>query len=172
MLSSQPIRPASEPALGGSPDPGRHEVVMTQGMHNEPAPSGYSVAAHRLGVAPGGSERGAGGRHKVQTLIVRATCPLRPLHTRGSDRRAGLRLTRRSGQRLSTAPRPTGIPFAPAAVLQPGVSLMTSACGEGQFLPAAASQAKLTGPHPGTTTTTWTQRSVHLSGACGLPSGP
>ena len=61
------------------------------------------MPAHRLGVASGGSEGGVAGRHKVQTLIIRATCPLRLLRTRGSDRRAELRLTLGSGQPLSTA---------------------------------------------------------------------
>jgi hypothetical protein len=41
-------------------------------------------------------------------VIIRALCPLKLLRTRGSDRRAELRLTRGSGQRLSTARRPTG----------------------------------------------------------------
>jgi hypothetical protein len=44
----------------------------------------------------------------VQTFIIRATGPLKLLRTRGSDRRAELRLTRGSGQPLSTARRPTG----------------------------------------------------------------
>lgn len=56
------------------------------------------------------------GRHKVPTLIIGATCLLRLLRTRGSDRRAELRLTRGSGQPLSTARWSTG--KSPASALR------------------------------------------------------
>ncbi len=49
-----------------------------------------------------------------------ATCPLRLLRTRGSDRRAELRLTHGSGQPLSTARWPTG--KSPARALKIGHS--------------------------------------------------
>jgi hypothetical protein len=97
-------------------------------MHNEPEttrlmrmgdPRWVSGARTSLGRGPwqqGGRRR---GRHKVQTFI-RATCPLKLLRTRGSDRRAELRLTRGSGQPLSTARRPTG--KSPARELRIGHS--------------------------------------------------
>jgi len=56
----------------------------------------------------------------VQTFIHRATGPLKLLRTRGSDQRVELRLTRGSGQRLSTARRPTG--KSPARELRIGHS--------------------------------------------------
>jgi hypothetical protein len=65
----------------------------------------------------------------VQTFIIRATCPLKLLRTRGSDRRAELRLSRGSGQPLSTARRPTG--KSPARELRIGHS-------QGLGLPASA----------------------------------
>jgi hypothetical protein len=48
---------------------------------------GIRLPAHRPGVAPGSSEGGIGGWRRVKTFIIRATCPLKLLRTRGSDRR-------------------------------------------------------------------------------------
>jgi hypothetical protein len=78
------------------------------------------VPAPRLGVASGGSKSGVAGRHKVPTLIIRATCPVRLLRSRGSDRRTELQLIHGSGQPLSTARWPTG--KSPARALRIGHS--------------------------------------------------
>ena len=78
-----------------------------------------SGARTSLGRGPWQQRGRRRGRHKVQTFI-RATCPLKLLRTRGSDRRAELRLTRGSGQPLSTARRPTG--KSPARELRIGHS--------------------------------------------------
>ena len=97
-------------------------------MHNEPEttrlmlrgdPRSVSGARTSLGRGPWQQRGRRRGRHKVQTFI-RATCPLKLLRTRGSDQRAELRLTRGSGQPLSTARRPTG--KSPARELRIGHS--------------------------------------------------
>jgi hypothetical protein len=55
---------------------------MTQAMHNEPAPSGYPVPAHRRGLAPG-SKQGRRRRAAQVQKVIRATCPLKLIRTHG-----------------------------------------------------------------------------------------
>jgi hypothetical protein len=89
-------------------------------LRGDPDPRWVSGARTSLGRGPWQQRGRRRGRHKVQTFIIRATGPLKLLRTRGSDRRVELRLTRGSGQRLSTARRPTG--KSPARELRIGHS--------------------------------------------------
>jgi hypothetical protein len=98
-------------------------------LRGDPDPRWVSGARTSLGRGPWQQRGRRRGRHKVQTFIIRATGPLKLLRTRGSDRRVELRLTRGSGQRLSTARRPTG--KSPARELRIGHS-------QGLGLPASA----------------------------------